>query len=86
MHLSPPSYRSTSFSASSLLILCLCDLDCLSQESIFSLPLPHFFLLPDRDVTKTRPVGVLCWWWGGGKWHWRTALHCPLASDWQRRL
>lgn len=38
MHLSPPSYRHTSFSASSLLILCLRDLDSLFQESIFFPP------------------------------------------------
>lgn len=62
MHLSLPSCCDASFSASSLLILSLDDLDFLSQESIFpSSSPPFFFFLADRDITKTRPeVGVCC--------------------------
>lgn len=80
MHLSLPSYCDTSFSAFSLLNLRLRDLDFLSQESIFSSS-PPFFSCWQRRQKKKRVVRA-----GGVKWHWRTALCCPLAPDWQRRF
>lgn len=71
MHLSLPSYCDTSFSAFSLLNLRLRDLDFLSQESIFLLLSPIFFLLTETSKKKKQSFGR-------GEWSGIGGLHCAV--------